>query len=112
MLANPGINQLTQSPQTSAGANEHMETKMPQEIRTTCPTCDGIGTQNDGNPNDPRSRLVTCQECRGTGLPDCDACAAQDGAVCDGGPRTCASAHMAALDAGIPLEVIRGEKTL
>lgn len=42
----------------------------------------------------------------------CRACERQDGDPCEGSPRTCASARQSALDAGIPLSVVRGETTL
>lgn len=76
-----------------------------------CRTCDGFGYGTRGI--DPtNTRRVTCDECDGTGLANCDACEAQNGEACLEGPRTCRSAHLSALDAGIPLSVIRGETKL
>ncbi len=36
--------------------------------RRVCRECEGQGTVPDRNPNDPTHELVTCEECRGTGL--------------------------------------------
>lgn len=43
---------------------------------------------------------------------NCPACERQDGDCCEGGPRTCLAAFNSARDAGIPLAVILGERTI
>lgn len=80
-----------------------------------CRACEGQGTVADCNPCDPRHRLVTCDECCGAGTDDPAAIHAAAENVERGCPLAvseCPLCTQSALDAGIPLSVVRGETKL